>query len=159
MWGCIRVFVLVALCRYFPLVLQADEKMRKDLYKLRLTWTPLFSVDKLYLVDSTARKIDANWPVLIKRPKIHVNPMFLQQVLMIIITAVFCVVRVLVFCSNFMRERGGGGARLFTRCASVFFFFFKWRVSWSMFVEVGVLHCFFYFFFSVMCTHTIFSCL
>ena len=64
----------------------AKEDIRSALFKLRSTWTPLFSSEVLYNLDLKIKKIDPAWPIVEKSknssssaPKIHVNPNFFEK--------------------------------------------------------------------------------
>lgn len=59
------------------------ETVRASMWKLRNTWTPLYSRDVLYALDVKVNKIDPAWP-LSEKPKeggsrIHVNPNFFDK--------------------------------------------------------------------------------
>ncbi|XP_065842897.1 polyadenylation and cleavage factor homolog 11-like isoform X2 [Oscarella lobularis] len=57
---------------------QADDQMRRDLYKLRQTWGPYFPPKKLYTIDVRVNGMDSNWPITAASGSIHVNPKFLS---------------------------------------------------------------------------------
>ncbi|XP_062513980.1 pre-mRNA cleavage complex 2 protein Pcf11-like isoform X2 [Corticium candelabrum] len=57
---------------------QADEQMRRDLFKLRQTWSSYFPTKKLHAIDQRVNVMDPNWPVTAGGP-IHVNPKFISQ--------------------------------------------------------------------------------
>lgn len=48
---------------YFCLA-QSDEKARKDMYKLRLTWKMYFPAEILRSLDVRTKEVDPNWPIL-----------------------------------------------------------------------------------------------
>ncbi|XP_001641783.2 pre-mRNA cleavage complex 2 protein Pcf11 [Nematostella vectensis] len=62
---------------------KGDEKVRKDLYKLRNTWPQYFSNKVLYELDVKVRGIDPGWPINAPAPppspSIHINPKFLMK--------------------------------------------------------------------------------
>jgi hypothetical protein len=58
---------------------QADEQMRRDLFKLRQTWPPYFPTKKLHAIDVRVNTMDPNWPVVSLSGPIHVNPKFISQ--------------------------------------------------------------------------------
>ena len=49
---------------FFLIAAQADEKARKDMYKLRQTWKMVFPADILRALDVKTKEIDPNWPIL-----------------------------------------------------------------------------------------------
>ena len=62
---------------------QAEEKTRRDLYKLRTTWSPYFPAKCLYDLDVAVNKYDPGWPIPSlppQSPSIHINPKFLKKV-------------------------------------------------------------------------------
>jgi pre-mRNA cleavage complex 2 protein Pcf11 len=61
---------------------KSKEDIRSQLFKLRNTWTPLYSREILHEFDFKVRKIDPAWPLSAKSesgPTIHVNPHFLGK--------------------------------------------------------------------------------
>ena len=69
------------LCNNF---FQADEKTRRDLYKLRHTWQQYFPAKMLHDLDVAVNKHDPGWPISPApppSPSIHINPKFLPKVL------------------------------------------------------------------------------
>lgn len=68
---------------YFDLIVKADEKTRRDLYKLRHTWSPYFPAKMLHDLDVSVNKHDPGWPISAApppSPSIHINPKFLKKV-------------------------------------------------------------------------------
>lgn len=71
---------------------QVDEKTRQSMFKLRQTWTDMFSNKAMYALDIKVQDIDPAWPVVATppvpepilptpaTPNIHVNPKFLIKV-------------------------------------------------------------------------------
>ena len=61
---------------------QGDENCRRSLFKLRLTWKDIFTVDKLRDLDASIRDIDPNWPKITEAESapstVHINPNFLK---------------------------------------------------------------------------------
>jgi hypothetical protein len=45
------------------LFLKVNEQNRKALYKLRQTWSDIFTLDQLYNLDVSVKKIDPAWPI------------------------------------------------------------------------------------------------
>ena len=43
---------------------KVDEKIRKKLYKLRLTWEEIFSRTRLYNLDIQVQRLDPTWPII-----------------------------------------------------------------------------------------------
>ena len=41
-----------------------DEKTRKKLYELRLTWNGIFSRSRLYNLDIQIHRLDPTWPII-----------------------------------------------------------------------------------------------
>lgn len=65
--------------------LQADEKTRRDLFKLRSTWSQYFPAKILHDLDVAVNKHDPGWPISPApppSPSIHINPKFLKKVLL-----------------------------------------------------------------------------
>ncbi|XP_015776112.1 PREDICTED: pre-mRNA cleavage complex 2 protein Pcf11-like, partial [Acropora digitifera] len=61
---------------------KAEEKTRRDLYKLRTTWSPYFPAKCLYDLDVAVNKYDPGWPIPSlppQSPSIHINPKFLKK--------------------------------------------------------------------------------
>ena len=60
---------------------QGDETVRKALFKLRLTWKDIFTVNKLKDLDASVHEIDTNWPKIHESESssttVHINPNFL----------------------------------------------------------------------------------
>lgn len=80
---------------------QGEEKVRASLYKLRVTWAPIFAASTLYKLDMKVNSEDSNWPIVNPRAQagqgntsapsstsgatastsgqVHVNPKFLNN--------------------------------------------------------------------------------
>ncbi|XP_078371534.1 uncharacterized protein LOC144655193 [Oculina patagonica] len=61
---------------------KADEKTRRDLFKLRNTWAQYFPPKMLYDLDVAVNKHDPGWPIPPApppSPSIHINPKFLKK--------------------------------------------------------------------------------
>lgn len=61
---------------------KADEKIRRDLYKLRHTWQQYFPAKMLHDLDVAVNKHDPGWPISPApppSPSIHINPKFLPK--------------------------------------------------------------------------------
>lgn len=58
-----------------------DEKTRSNMYKLRSTWHDVVPSTKLHALDVTINAHDKNWPISAAPSNIHVNPKFLNNVL------------------------------------------------------------------------------
>lgn len=62
--------------------LQADDKTRAAMFKLRQTWNVLFNLRTLYQIDVKCHSKDNKWPIVQLPPNtsssIHVNPKFLN---------------------------------------------------------------------------------
>ena len=55
----------------------SNEKGRSSLFKLRGTWTDVFTPSALLDLDKNANKMDPAWPILKPKPSatnIHINP-------------------------------------------------------------------------------------
>ncbi|XP_063684711.1 pre-mRNA cleavage complex 2 protein Pcf11-like [Bolinopsis microptera] len=62
---------------------EGDETVRKALFKLRLTWKDIFTVNKLKDLDASVHEIDTNWPKIheseASSTTVHINPNFLTR--------------------------------------------------------------------------------
>lgn len=58
-----------------------DEKTRANMYKLRSTWNDVIAPTKLHTLDVMIHSIDKNWPISAAPSNIHVNPKFLNNVI------------------------------------------------------------------------------
>ncbi|KAG1690715.1 Pre-mRNA cleavage complex 2 protein Pcf11 [Nymphon striatum] len=61
---------------------KGDEKVRVMLFKVRQTWTEIFTPQKLLAIDTRVNQLDPAWPIVqpeVVRPSIHVNPKFLEN--------------------------------------------------------------------------------
>lgn len=58
-----------------------DEKTRANMFKLRSTWNDVIASTKLHELDVIIHAIDKNWPISGAPSNIHVNPKFLNNVL------------------------------------------------------------------------------
>lgn len=73
---------VATLVSFILLFFQTESDNRKSLYKLRTTWSPFLSKQKLAAIDKHVHALDPNWPVLAvdKDPPgttIFVNPVFI----------------------------------------------------------------------------------
>lgn len=69
-------------CGGAVIIFQTDSDPRKSLYKLRTTWPPFLSKQKLAAIDKHVHALDPNWPVLAvdkdaPGATIFVNPEFM----------------------------------------------------------------------------------
>lgn len=53
------------------------------MYKLRSTWNDVIAPTKLHTLDVMIHSIDKNWPISTAPSNIHVNPKFLNNVIII----------------------------------------------------------------------------
>ncbi|XP_076041386.1 uncharacterized protein LOC143025504 isoform X2 [Oratosquilla oratoria] len=55
---------------------KVDERTRKKLYELRLTWSEVFPKSRLYYLDVKTQVLDPAWPITAPQPtsNIHINP-------------------------------------------------------------------------------------
>lgn len=60
------------------LLFKTVSEPRKSLYKLRTTWTPFLSQQKLAAIDKYAHELDPNWPVIAVDNDPHANTIFVN---------------------------------------------------------------------------------
>lgn len=70
-----------------------NERTREKLFALRQTWNEIFPKTKLFALDVKINHIDNGWPIIDKisvpTPKIHVNPNFFKNKVIIIFFLLF----------------------------------------------------------------------
>ncbi|KAK9497364.1 hypothetical protein O3M35_004697 [Rhynocoris fuscipes] len=78
--------IVTIFCSVFEKV---DERVRSQMFKLRLTWNDIFPQNKLLALDVRVNAIDPAWPITARSGRIHVNPKFLQGVHVDLIEPIF----------------------------------------------------------------------
>lgn len=62
---------------------EGDEQTRRRMFKLRMTWKDIFTIEKLRNLDDSARDLDPNWPRITEAETapstVHINPNFLYK--------------------------------------------------------------------------------
>ncbi|XP_063228408.1 serine/arginine repetitive matrix protein 2-like isoform X2 [Bacillus rossius redtenbacheri] len=61
---------------------KVDERVRENMFKLRMTWNEVFPAKKLYALDVRVSSMDPAWPVMpppVSAPIIHINRKFLNM--------------------------------------------------------------------------------
>ena len=75
--------LVINFCHVFE---SGDEKIRKNLHKLKETWKPYFSQQLLRHLDLEVHKLDPAWPVAAakeadeKPGQMHINPKFIKKI-------------------------------------------------------------------------------
>lgn len=60
----VRLFEKSIVKMFTVAFVKADEKTKILMYKLRQTWSELFSNESMHALDNSIRKIDPNWPIV-----------------------------------------------------------------------------------------------